>query len=174
MIANKTDFFNVLRSQISEPMYLTDRIDEVKEEIKFNNWIITAPSHIVNQTTTTDYLEFIQEVKENYRNQLDNSHLDIDLTFYLWADDLGALCFNFINSNHVRLPFGCKLKFTDSPEEIVDSYLHSKYHDRVIPWNELQSVETPEEIEEADRLEKELHDNYVLTVYQEKLQKRKQ
>lgn len=171
MTANKTDFFNNLSSQLSEPMYLTDRTDEVNEEIKHNHWGLTAPSDIVAQTTTADFLEFIQKVKENYKRQLDNSQLDIDLTFYLWFEEPGELCFNFINSNHDRLPFGCKLKYTDRPEDVVDEYLKSRYHNQVIPWNELQGVETSEEIAEADRLEKELHDNFVLTVYQEKIEK---
>lgn len=173
MTANKTDFFNDLSSQLSEPMYLTDKTDEVNEEIKHNHWVLTAPSDIVATTTTADFLEFIQKVKDNYKSQLDKSSLDIDLTFYLWFEEPGELCFNFINSNHDRLPFGCKLKYTDRPEEIVYEYLKSKYHDQVIPWDELQTVETPEEIAEADRHEKELHDNFVLTVYQEKIKKQK-
>ena len=173
MTANKTDFFNDLSSHISEPMYLTDKTDEVNEEIKHNHWVLTVPSDIVAQTTTAEFLEFIQKVKDNYKSQLDKSPLDIDLTFYLWFEEPGELCFNFINSNHDSLPFGCKLKYTDRPEEIVDEYLKSKYHDQVIPWDELQTVETPEEIAEADRLEKELHDNFVLTVYQEKIIKQK-
>jgi hypothetical protein len=173
MTANKTDYFNDLSSHISEPMYLTDKTDEVNEEIKHNHWVLTVPSDIVAQTTTAEFLEFIQKVKDNYKSQLDKSPLDIDLTFYLWFEEPGELCFNFINSNHDSLPFGCKLKYTDRPEEIVDEYLKSKYHDQVIPWDELQTVETPEEIAEADRLEKELHDNFVLTVYQEKIMKQK-
>lgn len=117
---------------------------------------MTAPSDIVAQTTTADFLEFIQKVKDNYKTQLANCQLDIDLTFYLWFEGPGELCFNFINSNHHRLPFGCKLKYIDRPEEIVDQYLKSKYHDQVILWDELQTVETPEEIAEADRLEKRI------------------
>ncbi len=173
MTANKTDFFNDLSSHISEPMYLTDKTDEINEEIKHNHWVLTVPSDIAAQTTTAEFLEFIQKVKDNYKSQLDKSPLDIDLTFYLWFEEPGELCFNFINSNHDLLPFGCKLKYTDRPEEIVDEYLKSIYHDKVIPWDELQTVETPEEIAEADRLEKELHDNFVLTVYQEKIMKQK-
>ena len=173
MTANKTDFFNDLSSHISEPMYLTDKTDEVNEEIKHNHWVLTAPSDIVAQTTTAEFLAFIEKVKDSYKRQLDNSSLDIDLTFYLWFEEPGELCFNFINSNHERLPFGCKLKYTDRPEEIVDEYLKSKYHDQVIPWDELQTVETPEEIAEANRLEKELHDNFLLTVYQEKIKQQK-
>lgn len=173
MTANKTDFFNELSSHISEPIYLTEKTDELNEEIKYNHWVLTAPSDIVTQTTTTDFLEFIQKVKDNYKSQLDKSQLDIDLTFYLWFEEPGELCFNFINSNHDRLPFGCKLKITDRANEIIDEYLKSKYHDQVIPWDELQTVETPEEIAEADRLEKELHDNFVLLVYQERIKKTK-
>ena len=173
MTANKTDFFNDLSSHISEPMYLTYKTDEVNEEIKHNHWVLTVPLDIVAQTTTAEFLEFIQKVKDNYKSQLDISPLDIDLTFYLWFEEPGKLCFNFINSNHDSLPFGCKHKYTDKPEEIVDEYLKAKYHDQVIPWDELEAVETPEEIAEADRLEKELHNNFVLTVYQEKIKKQK-
>lgn len=173
MTLNKTNFFNDLSSHISEPIYLTNKTDEVNEEIKYNHWVLTAPSVIVEQTTTADFLEFIQKVKDSYKGQLDKSQLDIDLTFYLWFEEPGELCFNFINSNHDTLPFGCKLKYTDRPEEIVEQYLKSKYHDQVVLWDELETVETPEEMEEADRLEKELHDNFVLTVYQEKIKKQK-
>lgn len=173
MTANKADFFNDLSNQISEPLYLTDKTDEIHEEINYNNWILSAPTDIISQTTTTDFLEFIQKVKDNYNNQLDKSQLDIDLIFYLWFDEMaGQLRFNFINSNHGKLPFDCKLKLTDSPEEIVDKYLKSQYHDG-IPWNELETIETPEQIAEADRREKELRDNFVLTVYQEKIKKQK-
>lgn len=173
MIANKTDFFNDLSNQISEPIYLTNKTDEVNEEIKYNHWVLTAPSDIVAYTTQSDFLEFIQKVKDNYKIQLHKSQLDIDLIFYLWFEEPGELCFNFINSNHDKLPFGCKLKYTDRPEEIVDQYLKSKYHDQVIPWNELKTVETPEEIAEADRVEKKLHDNFVLTVYKEIIKNQK-
>ncbi len=172
MTTNKTDFFNALSYQISEPIYLTDKTDEVNEEIKHNHWVLAAPSDIVSQTTATDFLEFIHKVKDNYKSQLDKSQLDIDLTFYLWFEEPGELCFNFINSNHGKLPFGCKLKYTDRPEEIVDQYLKSKYHDQVIPLGELETVETPEEIAEANRFEKELDDNFVLTVYKEIIKKR--
>jgi hypothetical protein len=171
MTANKEDFFNELSSQISEPMYLTDKTDDVNEEIKHNLWILKAPPDIVVQTTTADFLEFIQNIKDNYKRQLDKSQLDINLIFYLWFDEFaGQLRFNFINSNHDKLPFGCKLKYTEKPEEIVEKYLNSQYHEG-IPWNEFETLETPEQIAAADRLEKELHDNFVLTIYQEKIEK---
>ncbi len=173
MTAVKTDFFNDLSSHISEPMYLTDKTDEVNEEINHNHWSLSAPTDIISQITATDFLEFIQKVKDHYKNQLDNSQLDIDLIFYMWFDEMaGQLRFNFINSNHDKLPFGCKLKLTDRPEEIIDQYIKSKYHEG-IPCNELETIETPEQIAEADSLEKKLIDNFVLTIYQEKIKKQK-
>ena len=174
MTTNKTDFFNDLSNQISEPLYLTDKTDEVDEEINYNHWTLSAPTDIISQTTTTDFLEFIQKVKDNYKNKLDKSQFDIDLIFYLWFDEMaGHLCFNFINSNHDKLPFRCRLKQTDRPEEIVDHYLKSMYHENGIPWNELETIETPEQFDDADRLEKELQDNFILTVYQEIIKKQK-
>ncbi len=71
MTVNKTDFFNNLLSHISEPIYLTDKTSEINAEINSNNWILSAPMDIISQTTTTDFLEFIQKVKDNYKNQLD-------------------------------------------------------------------------------------------------------
>jgi hypothetical protein len=169
----KTAYFNDLSVQIAEPIYLTDRTDEVNEEIKCNCWALSAPSDVVSQTTTIDFLEFIQKVKDSYKDQLDKSPLDINLVFYLWFDAMaGQLRFNFINSNHDQLPFGCKLKFTDSPEEIIMQFLNLT-HQEGIPWNEFHPVETPEQIAEADRLDKELKDNYLLTIYQEIIKKRK-
>ncbi len=173
MTTNKTDFFNNLSKQISEPLYLTDKTDEINEEINHNHWSFSAPTDIISQATTTDFLEFIQKIKDNYKNQLDKSQLDIDLIFYMWFDEMaGQLRFNFINSNHGKLPFVCKLKNIDRPEEIIDKYLKSQYHDG-IPWYELEMIETPEQIAEADSREKELHDNIELSVYQEKIKKQK-
>jgi hypothetical protein len=173
MTTNKTDFFKDLSNQISEPIYLTEKTDELNEEINHNQWILSAPADIISQSTTTDFLGFIQKVKGHYKNQLDKSQLEIDLIFYLWFDEVaGQLRFNFINSNHDKLPFGCKLNHTERPEEIVDQYLKSKYH-YGIPWNELETLETPEQIAKVDTLEKELKGNFVLTVYQEKIKKYK-
>lgn len=173
MTPNKTDFFNDLSNQISEPLYLTDKTDEVDEEINSNHFILSVPADIISQAITIDFLELIQKVKDNSKIQLNKSQLDIDLIFYLWFDEMaGQLRFNFINSNHDKLPFGCKLKYTDRPEEIIDQYLKSKYHEG-IPWNELETIDIPEKITEADELEKQLYDNLVLTVYQEKIKKQK-
>lgn len=173
MTINKVDYFNDLERLISEPIFLTDRTDQIDEEIKNNHWVINAPSYIISQLTITDFLEFIQKVKDNYKIHLDNSQLDIDLIFYLWFEEPGELCFNFINSNHGQLPFDCKLKFTDKAEEIIEEFFASKYHDQVILMDEFEEISSPEELEEELRREQEIHDNFILTVYNEIIKKQR-
>jgi hypothetical protein len=173
MKANKIDYFNELSNYISDPIYLTDRTDEVRQEIEYNCWYLGATFDIIAQATITDFLEFIQKVKESYKNQLNNSQFDIDLIFYLWFDEMtGQLCFNFINSNHDKLPFACKLKHTDKQEEIIDKFRNSKYLEG-IPHDELEEIDTPEKMAEIECIEKMLKDNFVLTVYQEKIKKQR-
>lgn len=168
MTSNKIDYFNDLLSQISEPIYLTDKTDEINEEIKYNHWQLTFPIWIASQMTATDFLEFIQKVKDGYKKQLSDSKIEIDLIFYMWFDEMaGQLRFNFINSNHDKLPFGCKLKYTQEPEEIINQFLNSKYLDG-IPLNELETIVTQEETE---GVEKGLKKDFVLSVYQEKITK---
>ena len=173
MSITKAQFFDDLSNQLSDPIYLTEKTNELSEEIKHNCWGFAAPPEIADQITTSDVLEFIQLVKENYKKQLALSPLNIDLVFYLWFDEMaGHLCFNFINSNHEKLPFGCKLRSANSAEAIISAYLQSNYLEG-IPWSELKPLDTPEALAEAERLEKEIHENFVLDVYQEKLWKKK-
>ena len=172
MALNKVDFFNELSHQISDPIYLTDKTDEINEEIKFNFWTISASPEIISQTSSIDYLEFIQRVKDEYKNQLNNSRLEIDLIYYLWFDEMsGQLCFNFINSNHATLPFNCKVEKAETPEEIINHYLQITNHG-LIPWDELKEIVTQEQIEISTSLEKENEDVFVLTVYKEIIKKR--
>lgn len=167
IITNKKDYFDNLLLELSEPIYLTNRIDELDKEIYHNLWILSAPTAIVEQITTSDILGLIQKVKDKFKYKLAKSELDVDLIFYLWFEDIGQLRFNFINSNHKNLPFGCKIKFVDKPEDIINLYLESKHHDGLIPWEELQDIETSQQFVESEKLHNEIIDNFVLTVYKE-------
>jgi len=171
MTTNKEDFFNNLSEQFSEPIYLTANTNEVNEEISQNHWAFSVPTEIASQMTTTDFLDFIEEIEDNYKHQLNNSDIDVDLIFYMWFDEMaGQLRINFINSNHKSLPFGCKLEFTEQPAEIVQKFLESNYLDG-IPWEELETVDKLEQEEEIDNIEKNETNGFVLTVYRELIRK---
>lgn len=167
----KTAFFKGLQSQLEDPVYLTEKTDELKQEIASNHWILTLPPGLIGQVSTNDFLVFIQQVKDRYQAQLDQSRLDIDLIFYLWFEAPGRLCFNFINSNHDHLPFECKCNWVNAPETIIDQFLSANNAGQTIPWAELETLQTPESTAEAERRSLELRKKYVLDVYQETIQK---
>jgi hypothetical protein len=173
MAVSKIDFFNDLLNQISEPIYLTDRTDEIKEEVFNNSWSLGAPHEIISQIAPNELLDFIEKVKRAYKIQLDKSHLDINLIYYLWFDEMaGQIRFNFINSNHEGLPFGCKIKYSDSPEEIIEHYLKSEHPGEIL-WGELETVEMTENNNKTDPQETALNIEFVLNVYKETIRKQR-
>ena len=167
----KTAFFKGLQSQLDDPVYLTEKTDELKLEIASNHWIVSVPPALVGQVSASDFLAFIQQVKDRYQVQLEQSGLDIDLIFYLWFEVPGRLCFNFINSNHGHLPFECKCNWVSAPEIIIEHFLSANNADQTIPWAEFETLQTPESITEAEMQALELRKKYVLNVYQETIQK---
>ena len=92
--------------------------------------------------------------------------MDINLIYYLWFDEqAGQLRFNFINSNHDKLPFGCKLVFVDSEKEIIDDFLNSNYLDG-IPWSEFKVVDKTKQ-ENVAAVEEENLETFTLKVYKQ-------
>ncbi|MFZ4739640.1 MAG: hypothetical protein ACOYLE_00570 [Bacteroidales bacterium] len=127
-------------------LFLTDKIDLIDYEIYQNSISIGLTSEQAKNTSSHDILMFLSKVKLNRQKQLIQSDLKIDLIYYLWLDEMaGQLCFNFINSHHSKLPFGCELNFVDSERDIIDSFLKSSYLDG-IPFEELKYSEQVNEL----------------------------
>ena len=92
--------------------------------------------------------------------------MDINLIYYLWFDEqAGQLRFNFINSNHDKLPFGCKLVFVDSEKEIIDDFLNSNYLDG-IHWSEFKVVDKAKQ-ENVAAVEEDNLEIFTLKVYKQ-------
>ncbi|MDP4264163.1 MAG: hypothetical protein Q8941_16665 [Bacteroidota bacterium] len=151
--------------QLSEfettPLFLTNRTDSIESEIHNNSVFIGLTKEIAKQVSINDFTDFLAKVKLNRRDQLFKSYLNIDLIYYLWFDEMaGQLRLNFINSNHVSLPFKCNLIFVDTEQQIIDAFLNSSYLEG-IPFDELTDVENSDE---------ETHDNaspHNLKIYRE-------
>jgi hypothetical protein len=93
---------------------------------------------------------------------LSKSKFEIGLIFYTWFDaQASQLKFNFINSNHVKLPFRTLINLVQSENEIIQDFLNSKYHNG-IPFKELEKVESDEENN---------NNKYVVKAYKEILSK---
>lgn len=120
----KQVFLDFYYRQLEEPVYLTDSINQLEEEVSRNCWLISIPEELNSEITVDEISEFIRLVKQQYTKQLKASELNINLLFYLWIDEqAGQLHFNFINSNHAELPFGCNIITTDNMESIITEYL---------------------------------------------------
>ena len=140
-MTTKEEYFAELSDWETEELFLTNRTDLVNEECKHNCIWVSISFDIAKQTTTTDFISFMNRVKANRKQQIQQSSVDINLIYYIWFDDqAGQLRFNFINSNHDKLPFRCKLIFVDSEKEIIDDFLNSNYLEG-IPWNELKVID---------------------------------
>ncbi|MBX0335379.1 hypothetical protein K3G39_19260 [Pontibacter sp. HSC-14F20] len=84
---------------------------------------------------------FLNRVCENRVEQLGLSTVNADLLFYLWFDEQsGNLHFNFINSNHQKLPFNSEIELVANEASIVEEFLCSTSVDG-IEWEELQDLD---------------------------------
>lgn len=138
---NKETFLKQLKEFETAELFVTDKTDIVKTEIYNNAVAIGLTKETASQVSTNDIKTFLAKVKSNRQDQLLKSNIQIDLIYYLWYDEMaGQLRFNLINSNHIRLPFTCNLKYVDTEEEIIEDFLKSSYLNG-ISFNELTDVE---------------------------------
>jgi hypothetical protein len=142
---NKQEYLKSLEEIVQDSIYITDRTDELKKEIQTNHWSISINSVTAKLVETEDIVSFLERVKQSRAEQLNLSTVDVDLVFYLWFDEqAGNLNFNFINSNHLNLPFALQIENVDKEVVIIEEFLNSKYVGG-IEWDELQAMdESPE------------------------------
>jgi|SRR6185436_4009318 len=164
-MSEKEKYFDSLREFETTELFLTNTTDLVNDEIENNCVLISISAELAKQTSSTDFITFLNRVKTNRRQQLQESSLDVNLIYYLWFDEqAGHLRFNFINSNHDKLPFGCELVFVNNEKEILDSFLNSNYLEG-IPWNELETIDTTQQSNKIT--EDKTEETFTLNVYRE-------
>ena len=119
-MGDKEELFKDLQDIKADRLFITASTDIVEEEIKNNCWSILMTEEIASECQVVELIEFLRDVKADRREQLKKSEYKVGLIYYLWVDEqAGQLRFNFINSNHDRLPFGARLAFVDSVHGIV-------------------------------------------------------
>lgn len=140
-------------------LYLTDDTDKLSREIAENCFPLPISGENIKEINIADVLTFLAQIKNNRRIQLKNSGLPVTLIYYLWFDEqAGQLRFNFINSNHKKLPFNCPLRKVESELEILKQLQESDYSSG-IPLEELNECN----LEDGDDESVE----YVLNIYTE-------
>ena len=145
----KNEYLNSLEEIVTDKIFITNNITELKEEIYNNCWHISADSKLTSQLKMEDFQSILKRIKENRLQQLNQSKINIDLIYYSWFDEQACqLRFNLINSNHKQLPFNLNnIQIIDNEVEIIDAFLNSNYHNG-IPFEELQDVSTEDDLEE--------------------------
>ena len=127
---DKEELFKDIQEIKSDRLFITDSIDNLEEEVKNNCWSISMTREIASACEVDEVIEFLREVKADRSEQLKKSEYKVGLIYYLWVDkQAGQLRFNFINSNHDRLPFGARLAFVDTEHEIISDFLTCKLTD---------------------------------------------
>lgn len=120
----KKEFLKDIEDIKSDKLLITDSTDNVDQEIKNNCWSISINDELSNEFSADELASFLKEVKTDRREQLRESKIKVGLIYYLWADgQAGQLRFNFINSNHDKLPFGSQLTLVTMENEILTDYL---------------------------------------------------
>jgi hypothetical protein len=126
----KQEFFKDIENIKSDKLLITDSVDNVNEEILNNCWSISINDDLSKEISVDELADFLKEVKTDRQEQLRHSHSKVGLIYYLWVDgQAGQLKFNFINSNHDKLPFGSQLTFVTIENEILVDYLTRRHSD---------------------------------------------
>ena len=139
----KEEFFEEIKSIKSDQLLITDSLDIIDEEIAKNCWSISMPDDIATNCSPGELSKFLRDVKEDRRRQLIQSNSGIGLIYYLGVDELaGQLRFNFINSNHNRLPFEAELTEVGNEDDILSDYLSRRQmnFEKVRVYRELITV----------------------------------
>ena len=121
---DKKQYFNNLEDIITDPIYVGSSIEDLDKEISTNMWRITLEQELASQIRTNDFIDFFNKVITNRQDQINTSHEQHGMIFYLWFDLLASqLRFNLISSIHQKLPFGCDVKLLDKMELIIEEFL---------------------------------------------------
>ena len=119
-------------------LYITDKTDNVNKEIAENCVKIGVPEHLIKDIDPLTFSIFLSSVKQNAKDQLTKSDLNVKLIFYVWLDEqAGQLRYNFINSNHEKIPFVAELNFVDDAHIVCKAWVDRMQNSTFLPDNKV-------------------------------------
>lgn len=135
---NKEEFLNSLEEIVNDKIYLTEKIDEIENEINQNHWSFSINDELSNQIKIDELESIISRVKESRIKQLNKSRLKIDLNYYSWYDaQSGNFNFNLINYKHSKLPFSSQYELIDSEKDIIEGFLKDTFNTPLLVYQEI-------------------------------------
>jgi hypothetical protein len=122
----KEAYWAELQEIVTDPLYLADSDHDLPREIRENRWSLSLSQSLAVVFHPTEIKVFLQQVKQNRREQLHQRDLALELYYYLWYDEqAGQLRFNFITTRTVTLPFSALLEASETEEEIIVAFLQA-------------------------------------------------
>lgn len=115
-----------LKFILRQKLYIADSNKFLSEEIYNNCFGLFVTQQERTETNVDKILNMLKMIRDNRKNQLNKTPENINLTYYSWVDEQNEqLRFNFINSTHKKLPFGCEFLTVTDEREIVEDYIAS-------------------------------------------------
>ena len=154
-ITNNDDFNEIINTKL----LITGDVKKQKQEIATNAWSIALTPSMLKTITTNTLSIFLKNLLISINKQAEAQ----PITFYMWIDSMPTqLCFNVLSGYDIPLPFGCKLKLVNQ-ETLFNEFITSKYHNGVIPKEEITTIEKddPDFYNDDDEFEK----NFYLNVF---------
>lgn len=109
---------------IQDYIYLSGKRDaELDREIYNNFWQIMFSQDLIKRLTLFDLQDFIYKLVEKRTEQIKELGIESGVTFYMWFDNIGQLCFNLLSGENANLPFRCTLNIVDSSDLILEKFL---------------------------------------------------
>lgn len=112
---------------IQDYIYLSGRKGvDTEKEIYNNYWEIMFSQKLVKEMTLFDLQEFIYKLFSKREQQVKELGITSPITFYMWFNQIGQLCFNLLSGENINLPFRCTLKYIDSADVVLKKFLEEE------------------------------------------------
>ena len=112
---------------IQDYIYLSGKKDmDVEKEIYNNFWEIMFSHDLIKTLTLFDLQDFIYKLFQKRTEQIKELGITSSVTFYMWFNDIGQLCFNLLSGENATLPFRCTLNIVDSSDFILKRFLEEE------------------------------------------------
>ena len=131
-----------------------------------NGWALIFGSSFKKHLSNVDIQKFMEQVITRKKTFLKNSDAHTNILFYLWHDQqVGHLCFSFIQGTKDQLPFGAPPIFVDTMEPIIDNFIHGPIQNgRILISDLIFDNDMFEEQEEPDYIAVEVYCQFLQLV----------
>ncbi|MCX5922988.1 MAG: hypothetical protein NTU89_00295 [Candidatus Dependentiae bacterium] len=134
----KINNLNNLEEILNQDILITGDLKQQKEEIYYNTYELSFDKDFIKTLSLKDLHNFILKLIKKRTDQVILTN-NGPATFYLWHDEQYlTLCFDVLSGADIKLPFGFKLNFLETPLSILKKFHNAAYDDtNYLTWENL-------------------------------------